>query len=741
MGAAVKNLARQFGLGRALAMGLLGLLVALRVWDPAPLQLLRFKALDFYQQINPRDPGGQFPVLIVDIDEPSLQRYGQWPWPRDIVAALIDGIAQRGSVAIGLDIVFAEPDRTSPGLMVNRIPNLSALARREILRAPNLDDVLAAAIARSRVVLGQSAQTDRRRKVDMSKIPKTAIATIGKKPGRFLQSYPELLPNIDVLERAAAGRGLFTIQPDADGVVRRVSLIQNIGGHVMPSLAVDLLRVATGGSAIAVKTNDEGVYSVVVAGVEIATNGSGQIWPHFGPNDKRRYVSAQDILSGKTPAQRVAGRLVLIGTTASSLFDLKSTPVSSVLPGVEAQAQVIENILTRSYLQRPLYLIGAEVLGTIALSLLILGLVPLLGPLPVLLLGIVISGAAGWFSWYLFTDKRILLDITYPMLSSFVIYLLLIFSNYLREERDKKQIRGAFKRYLAPAFVEELASDPSRLKLGGERRELTIMFSDVRGFTAISEQFSDDPQGLTRLMNQLLTPVSEAIMEARGTIDKYMGDAVMAFWNAPMDDPHHDTNACRAALDMQVRIACLNVKRQEEANLAGRPFLPIKIGIGLNTGDCVVGNMGSDMRFDYSVLGDAVNLASRLEGASKTYGVDIILGEKTAATVNGEFAVLEMDLLRVKGKEQPTRVFGLFGANELAQSTAFRQLADANAHMIAAYRERDFKSAQGYVGACRALGKEVGVEGLCDLYEARIADFIKTPPPEGWDGVYVATSK
>jgi len=715
--------------------------VALRVWDPPPLQLLRFKALDFYQQINPRIAGTQLPVLIVDIDEPSLQRFGQWPWPRDIIAALIDGITQRGGVAIGLDIVFAEPDRTSPYLLADRIPDLSLAAREEILQAPNYDEVLAAAIARSRVVLGQSAQTDLRRKVDLSKIPKTPIATLGESPDRFLQNYPALLPNIEILERAAAGRGLFTIQPDSDGVVRRVSLIQRAGERVLPALGIDLLRVATGGSAIVVKTDENGVYSVVVAGVEIRTNRSGQIWPHFGPYDKRRYVSAQDILLGKSPPTQFAGRLVLIGTSASSLFDLKSTPVSAVLPGVEAQAQTIENILTQSYLLRPDYLIGAEVLGTVAVSLFIMGLVPLLGAFPVLILGSMVAAAAGWLSWYLFTAERILLDITYPMVSSFAVYALLVFSNYLREERLKTQIRGAFQRYLNPAFVEELASDPSRLKLGGESRELTIMFSDVRGFTAISEQYSEDPEGLTRLMNRLLTPISEAIMEARGTIDKYMGDAVMAFWNAPMDDPHHGANACRAALEMQIRMVSLNQLRKAEADTLGRPYLPIKIGIGLNTGPCVVGNMGSDMRFDYSVLGDAVNLASRLEGASKTYGVNIVLGEETATIAGEEFAILELDLLRVKGKATPVRVFGLLGAGEMATSEGFGKLAKANAAMIEAYRAGNFKTALTKLGFCRKFCEEIGVNDLYDLYEIRIADFVKSPPPKDWDGVYVATGK
>ena len=286
-------------------------------------------------------------------------------------------------------------------------------------------------------------------------------------------------------------------------------------------------------------------------------------------------------------------------------------------------------------------------------------------------------------SWYLFTAGGILLDISFPLLASFLIYVTLEFIGYMREQKDRRRIRSAFSQYLSPALVEQLAQSPDKLVLGGEARTMTIMFSDVRGFTTISETYKNDPQGLTQLMNRFLTPMTNAIIERKGTIDKYMGDAIMAFWNAPIDDAEHEINACRAALDMLRRVDDLNLEREIEARDNGQPFIPIQIGIGINTGTCVVGNMGSDLRFDYSVLGDSVNLASRLEGRSKSYGTPIIVGAATAEKAAGEFAALELDLITVKGKTEPERIYTILGGEDVAGSADFSKLRELNATMLA----------------------------------------------------------
>jgi len=342
---------------------------------------------------------------------------------------------------------------------------------------------------------------------------------------------------------------------------------------------------------------------------------------------------------------------------------------------------------------------------------------------------------------YLFSTRGYLFDVSYPLIASVVLMMVMVFTNYFREEARRRQIRTAFGQYLSSDLVEELAKDPELLVLGGETREMTIMFSDVRGFTSISESYKSDPQGLTRLMNRFLTPLSSAIMEKRGTIDKYMGDAIMAFWNAPLDDAEHAKHACEAALSMLERLDVVNAERKQEADESGHVFVPLKIGIGINTGEVVVGNMGSELRFDYSVLGDSVNLASRLEGVSKNYGRTTILGARTAALVGNDFALLELDVIRVKGKTEPEVIFALFGTQEVATQPYFTELRDRVSEVLAAYRKQDWDGALAALGSCPQKVNRIDMTTFCALYETRIAEFKGNPPPLDWDGVATLQTK
>ncbi|MGD9920694.1 MAG: adenylate/guanylate cyclase domain-containing protein, partial [Pseudorhodoplanes sp.] len=308
-------------------------------------------------------------------------------------------------------------------------------------------------------------------------------------------------------------------------------------------------------------------------------------------------------------------------------------------------------------------------------------------------------------------------------------------------QKDRRRIRSAFSHYLSPTLVEQLANSPKKLVLGGETRDMTILFSDVRGFTTISETFKDDPQGLTKLMNRLLTPLTNSIIEHKGTIDKYIGDAIMAFWNAPLEVPGHEVNACAAALDMLRKIDELNHEREAEALEDGLPFLPMKIGLGINSGTCVVGNMGSDLRFDYSVLGDPVNLASRLEGRTKTYGTPIILGARTAEKVNGRFAALRIDLITVKGKTEPESIYALLGDHAVAESGSFRTIADLTEEMLTLYRSRDWAGAENALQRAKQAEETYGLTEVFDLYLSRIETFRVAPPPDSWDGVFAYETK
>jgi adenylate cyclase len=331
-----------------------------------------------------------------------------------------------------------------------------------------------------------------------------------------------------------------------------------------------------------------------------------------------------------------------------------------------------------------------------------------------------------------------LFDPVTPSVAVFAIYLSSTIIGYLRTEAEKRHVRNAFGQYLSPVLLEELTKDPSRLKLGGDLREMTFLFCDVRGFTHISEQYKSNPQGLIKLLNRFMTPMTDIILSRRGTIDKYMGDCVMAFWNAPLDDPTHGEHGCESALVMLGALAQLNATLEAEALAEERTFHPLHIGIGLNTGQCVVGNMGSDQRFDYSVIGDPVNLASRLEGQSKMYGVTIVISENTFAAVP-DWAAVELDLIVVQGKEEAIRIYTLLGDESMGRSESFAQFRSAHAKMIDAYRERRWEDALAALDRCRP--QEPQLTGFYDLYAARIANFLEVPPPPDWNGVFVAKSK
>jgi adenylate cyclase len=290
-------------------------------------------------------------------------------------------------------------------------------------------------------------------------------------------------------------------------------------------------------------------------------------------------------------------------------------------------------------------------------------------------------------------------------------------------------------------MVEQLAKSPEKLVLGGQERRMTILFSDVRGFTTISEYYKDDPQGLTRLMNRFLTPLTNAIIERKGTIDKYIGDAIMAFWNAPVDDDDQEANACEAALEMQARAAALNVELKQEAEANGGTYMPLRIGIGLNTGPCVVGNMGSDFRFNYSVLGDTVNVAARLEARTKDYRLPLVIGSRTAEKAKQKFATMEIDLIQVKGKKEPEAVYAVLGRAEVEQDPRCQELCELNASMIASYRKQEWDKALDLINRCREPANSFNVAGLYDMYVERIASYRADPPPKDWDGVYEAESK
>jgi len=713
---------------------------ALKAVDPDVAKLIRHKVFDFYQTVEPRKVSS-FPVLIADIDEASLKAYGQWPWRRTRLAELIDKLTRAGAIVIGIDALFAEKDRLSPPALAKELPQLSPTAKKELLAMPENDMVFADAMRKSRVVLGISGLQQPGIGETADKLPAAKIATHGGNVAPFLVHYADLIPLVGELAHAASGVGIVNIVPETDGVVRRAPALAQVGGHTFLSMSVELLRVATGGSTTLVNLDKNGVTGIVVAGALSPLDRNGQFWLHFSGHRQQRFFSIKDFLEGKIPPQRIANKIVLIGTTSVGLHDLKATPLDSAVAGVEIHAELIESILSNALLVRPNYAIGLELIVLVAVGLLLIVAVQRTGAV----IGVFVYGVVATFfvglSWYLFAEKNLLFDFTTPMAANFILYSCIVVQNFYTEEKSKRAIRSAFSYYLSPELVEKLAESPKQLVLGGETKTITIMFSDIRQFSTISEGLAGDPQALTSLMNRFLSPLSDEIQNTSGTIDKYIGDAIMAFWNAPLDDADHAEHACLAALAMVRALRELNRQLEAEAKEGGRAYVPLRAGIGMNSGECVVGNLGSTRRFNYSALGDAVNLASRIEGLTKQYGLTILAGESTVQLAP-RLAFAEADLVRVVGKDIPVRIYALLGDRSLREDNAFGAFLKAHDSALQSYR------AQAWDDATRALAKAeelvpqgLDLSGLYATYRGRIREYAISPPPGEWDGVYRSEKK
>ncbi len=722
---------------------LLASLLVMRVGDPLFIKTVRLQSFDFLQRLKPREYT-KLPVAILDIDEVSLRKFGQWPWPRTRIAELIDKLRENGASTTGFDIIFSEPDRLSPARIAADNPDLPEDLRQQLKKMRDNESVMAEAMKKHRVVLGEtSVRQGQDVDEEAEPLPEQGYSLIGEDPKPFLTKFYGLVRNMPQLEEFASGHGVFSVEPDPDGIYRRPPLVMLTGGNIRLALSAEVLRVATGGMGYAIKTSKAGIEGIIVARKLVPTDQSGKVWPYFTPSLRSRFISANDLLSGNADPTKIKGHMILVGTSAVGLEDFRATPLGVQMPGVEIHAQVIENILTNTMLKRPPTALVIELLAALLAGLAIIFIVPRLGAVNSFISGgmmvVLFSGVTLYAFWY----HRTLFDPTFPIVAATANYILAATANYIREEQQKRQIRGAFGQYLSPALVDQLSDNPDRLVLGGETRELSVLFSDVRSFTTISESYKDYPQGLTRLMNRFLTTMSEPILDRNGTIDKYMGDAIMAFWNAPVDDENHAMNACTAGLVMIDQVRKLNEERKIELEDSDEEYHEISIGIGINSGSCVVGNMGSEMRFDYTALGDTVNLASRLEGQSKPYGLSIILGEPTANAVVDELALFEIDLIRVKGKNEPVRIFALVGDQELKQHEDFKAVRAMNATMITAYRNQDWKSAYEALELMENANERLDfdISTYLFIYETRISEFRANPPGASWDGVYTATSK
>lgn len=749
-----------------LLFALLTGLLFVRIEDYSWLKQMRFMAFDTYNQLYPRQKTDQ--VVILDIDEASLKHpdLGQWPWSRHQMARIVDNLSAMGAKTIVFDITFPEKDRTSPATVFRKLPGSIDLAKLEETGALiDYDAVFANAIKQAgNVVTGftraDSIQVDEDYMFDTVRNPRIAKPLLigGQAKKELFDNVAKMrntASNIEILTDNSAGNGFFSTTPDVDGKIRKIPLVMavehrlNNGRRELlhPSLALETVRVAQNPKQIIRVISSTGKwsdgpfdtrYKVQVGDFVIPMTLDGKIYTYFSRKREDDYIPAYTVFDKSVPEDRIRDKIVLIGTSAEGLRDIRSTPLDLFVAGVEGHVNVIEQILTETYLIRSENINGAELFFVAVIGFLIIILAPFLGAVMMAAFTLLLIGGFGYLSWYSFMEHKYLFDPVFPAFSFITLFMMSSVLSYIRSEGEKKHVRDTFSLYISPDYIKELTANPDAVKLGGESKELTVMFTDIRGFTSISEKFS--PEALTKLMNDFLTPMSDLVMENRGTIDKYMGDAMMAFWNAPLDDPDHAFDACRTALLMNAALEPINRRLDEEMTAAGKEPVVLKAGIGINTGICSVGNMGSQQRFAYSAMGDAVNLASRLEGQTKSYGVNTLIGDETNRQVENSFATLEMDLVRVKGKQEPVHIFTLVGDETLASSGMFREWRRVHKQMLESYRSQNFDQAEKLIAHCLEASNG-SLSEFYALYTQRLAGFKNNPPPPDWDGVFVATSK
>ena len=702
-----------------------------------PLNLftsLQNYSFDTFQQIFPRKVYEEDPLVIIDIDDRSLELVGQWPWSRTVLARLTD--QTYSAAALGFDIVFAEPDRTNPQNLISQYPD-NLLLKEQLELLPNNDEVFANAIANhGTVVLGVAVNNTGDKYTNTQS--KFGLVTQGDAPQQFLPAYNSMRRNISILEDGASGLGSMSIGNN-DAIVRSLPAFDKVNDALLPSLGLELARVAIGASTFQIKASNAsseqafgeqtGINNIKLGPLTMPTMSDGQTYIYYAPTKDLITVSAWDVLSGSIDPDFFTGKVVLVGTSAAGLFDLRSTPIEKNVPGVTIIGQFVQQIFANEFLQRPDWLFGAEFLAGLFLSLLITFMIQALGPIGGLtVFGVGSAGIVG-SSWYFFKSKLFLVDPISPMVIILTVYVAVTFFNFLFTELERSRVRGAFAQYMSPEMVNRLAESNESLKLGGERKDMTMLFSDIRGFTKISEQYKQDPEALTDLINRLLTTLSNEILECEGTIDKYMGDCIMAFWNAPASQEKHAQMAIEAGVRMRKALKELNDE------LVGEGKLAMEIGIGINTGDCIVGNMGSDKRFDYTVLGDAVNLAARLEGQSGQYGVNIVLGEETAKQIP-DLKLIELDLIAVKGKTEPVRIYTYLSDLHIDEVAKLKEAQNA---MLKNYRLQNWDEAEQFLLKARLMVPEL--EKYYQYFQERINQFRIHPPSFDWRGVNVATSK
>jgi adenylate cyclase len=682
-------------------------------------------------------------IVIIDIDEKSLAQEGRWSWPRARLAQMVDILFERYRIdVLAFDVVFSEPDNSSGLSLLERLSQGQLAQDPRYLEAykalqPQLayDEIFAASFKNRPVVLGfyTSHKTE---KINPNHLLPPPLAAAGD------LAFAPLLPraesygaNLDLFQQAAKSGGFFdNPMVDADGVYRRVALLTQYGGNLYEALSLAIYRKALGSPPVQFADNAYEAQFSRLEGVRILdyiipTDEQGAILvPYRGKQKSFAYYSAGDVLSGAVEPAALEHKIAIVGATAAGLTDIRSTPVQNVYPGVEIHANIVSGLLDRTIKSRPSYILGFEILEFLTIGVLSFVLFARLPPFVCIVTFIFLLLAVGGGNIFLWSELNIDSVPASPLLLLSFLFAIQMTFGYFQESRRKKYLSHVFGQYIPPELVEQMALGDQDFNLAGESRDMTVLFTDVRGFTGISEGL--DPHELCALMNAILSPITEVIHRHHGTIDKYMGDAVMAFWGAPLNDAAHARNAVSAALSMLPALEDINWQ------FRARGWPKIGIGIGLNTGKMNVGNMGSSFRMAYTVMGDAVNLGSRLEGLTKQYGVSIIVSETTREQAP-EFVYRELDRVRVKGKKKPLTIYQPLGKLEDIETDWLSRL-DTLERAMELYRCSCWDEASRLF---QQLSEENPTDFLYHVYLERIEYFKKNPPPADWDGVFTHTSK
>ncbi len=719
-------------------------LVVMVVLDKLPAPFVQeFEHWLYDARVRFTAPGGQDErIVVVAIDEMSLSAEGQFPWTRDKLADMVTELYEYGVQVIGFDVVFPERDMSHDLEMLQDLgsEDPAFLSRLEGY-APLLDrdHLFGAALGQGPSVMAYYFITDERNAFQIGELPLPAFDFDQSMAQRMFlpraEGYTSNVP--EIMEGSWAAGFISNPLIDADGIVRRTPLLHIYGNAAYESLALSMAATVLNDIALPVFVDAplmmEGyppLEAVEIGGRRIPLDAQGAVLvPYRGGAGSFEYVSATDVINGQVPnPELLDGAIAIIGATAPGLQDLRSTPFGSIYPGVEIHANVLAGILDDNFRWQPAYTKGAEVLAVLVFGLIIALVLPALSAIMATVMLLLMITAAGWLNLYLWDAQMHVLPLASTLIAVFGVYMLNMIFGYFFESRSRSHMNDLFGQYVPPDLVSEMAHDPTHYSMESEKRDLSVLFTDIRGFTTLSENLDADE--LSQLLNRFLTPMTQVVHETHGTIDKYMGDCIMAFWGAPVHDTRHAHNAVAAGLGMLRGLEKLNMELWKD----GHPELAI--GVGVNTGTMSVGNMGSRFRRAYTVLGDAVNLGSRLEGLTKAYGVDFIVSSFTVDEAP-EFVYREIDRVRVKGKLLPVIIYEVVGEHGMVDDEELARLKQWD-QFLKLYRGQHWKAAERVLSSLREQDPE---RVLYDLYATRIVEFVENPPGKDWDGVYTHESK